>query len=315
MDQPLTKRPAAGATLAYLQCSAVTCGVLAQVLGGVSKTLGVKLHIVSTGASVSDEVTAMNSIIASKPAIVVLPGLAAQPICAQMKQLSAQGAAVATLGMDNVSQCGVKAAINGESSAELGGRLLADWVVMQKGSKANVVFYYTPELSFSPFEQHAFQAQLTKLCPSCTARFVDLPLAGYGTSAPGTVVSDLQSHPQTNVALFVSEEAASGLPAAMKTAGLTHVLTNGWGPEPANLQDIKSGGLTGGVGVDVVTMTWEAVDAAARIATGQALTAGEQQGIPPTQLLAQKDITFNPATGFLPYPNVAQRFATLWAAH
>ena len=274
--------------------------------------LGLKFQAVDAGASVTQETSAMNSIIALKPAVVVLPGVNASPLCSQIKQLVASGAAVGTFGMVGVSQCGVKAAINGEYSAELAGRLMADWVVATKGVKTNAAFYYTPELSFSPYVQRAFKTQLTKLCASCAVRDVDLPVATLGSTAPSMVVADLQRNPNTNVALFASDEAAIGLPAALRTANLTGVSTIGWGPTPVNLQDIKSGGETAAIGVDIPTMIWTTVDAAARIATKKPLTAGEQLGVPPSEILERQNITFNPAGGFLAYPDFAQRFMKLW---
>jgi ribose transport system substrate-binding protein len=315
VDSPLTKHLPAGATLSYLQCSAVTCALAGKAVQAAAKVLGLNYQAVPAGASVTAETSAMDSIIASKPKIVILPGLNASPLCSQIKQLTSSGAGVGTFGMVGAEQCGVKAAINGETSAELGGSLMADWVVVTKGANANVALYDTPELAFSPYVERGFTTQLAKLCPSCTVRDVDLSLTTYGSTAPSTVVSDLQSHPSSNVAVFVSEEAAIGLPAALRTASLTHVSTIGWGPEPANLEDIKSGGITAGIGVDIPTMIWTTVDAALRVATGQPLTSGEQLGVPPTQVLEQKDITFNPANGFAPYPDFAQRFIKIWTGH
>lgn len=311
---PLVKRPAAGGKLMYLQCSAVTCAEAAKLVRGGAQALGLTYQAVDAGASTTQETAAMNTIIAAKPMIVILPGINAQPLCSQIKQLVDAGVGVGTVGMVGVSKCGVKTEINGGASAELAGRLMADWVLATKGADANVVFYYTPELSFSPYAQSGFKKQFTKLCASCTIRFVDLSLTSYGSSAPSTVVSDLQSHRQTNTAVFVSLEAAIGLPAALKTAGL-NVSTIGWGAQPANLQDIKAGSLTAGIGVDIPTMFWTAIDGAARTVTHQPLTAAEKSGIPPTEVLERRDVTFDPAKGFAPYPDFAQRFARLWTKH
>ena len=50
---------------------------------------------------------------------------------------------------------------------------------------------------------------------------MDVPVATIGSSAPSRIVSDLQANPDTNVALFANFETATGLPAALRTAGIT----------------------------------------------------------------------------------------------
>ena len=107
-------------------------------------------------------------------------------------------------------------------------------------------------------------------------------------------------------------EAATGVPAALKTAGID-VLVDGFGPNPGNVQDLKAGKLHAGIGVDIGVMVFSQVDALARLVTGQPLTAGEQAGIPPIQIVEAKDIKTDPAKGYSAYPDFPARFGKLWA--
>jgi ribose transport system substrate-binding protein len=200
----------------------------------------------------------------------------------------------------------------GANLSQRNGTLLADWVIANEGAKANAVIYTLPALDISAPVQQAFQAEMTKQCPSCTVRAVPIDVATIGTTAPSTVVTDLQAHPGTNVAVFVSLSAAAGLPSAMKSAGITSVKTVGFGPTAGNLQDIKSGNLTAALDIDFPVSTWTAVDAAARLIEGGQPTASEQAGDVPEQFLSKQDITFNPNLGWSAYPDFAQRFAGLW---
>jgi ribose transport system substrate-binding protein len=125
-------------------------------------------------------------------------------------------------------------------------------------------------------------------------------------------VTDLPAHPAPTAGAFVGLEAAAGLPAALKSAGITSVKTVGFGPTAGNLQDIKDGNLTAGLAIDFPMSVWTAVDAAARLLEGAQPTASEQAGEVPEQFLEQKDITFNPTLGWSAFPNYAQRFAQLW---
>ena len=124
------------------------------------------------------------------------------------------------------------------------------------------------------------------VCPSCKVRHVDIPVGEIGKSAPSRVVSDLQAHPNTKVAVFGTAEAGTGLPAALKAAQLKVKLI-GWGPPPAILGYIKQGQWDAAVGVDGFTMLWAQIDALARMAAGEPVTAGQKQGLPPIQILTQ----------------------------
>ena len=101
---------------------------------------------------------------------------------------------------------------------------------------------------------------MENLCPECSVRVIDIPLSTVGNTAPNRIVSDLQQNPDTNMAIFATNEMAEGLPAAMKTAGIEDVETWGFGSTPANLQDIKEGGLTGALEIDLPVDVWTYVD-------------------------------------------------------
>ena len=311
VDQPLLKKPK-NATFAYLQCVTPICGLFASIIPLATKQLGIKLDVVKAGASAAELQSAMNSIIAKKPKAVLLPAVEPDNINTQLKELKAQGIPTSSNGIMHHEQYGITQAMFNTKTAEISGRLLAAKAVEDKGADANIVLYTTPELSFGPIIKGAFTPEITKLCSSCKVRYVDLPVATIGNAAPSRVVSDLQAHPKTNIAIYTTMEAATGVAAALKTAGID-VLVSGFGPNPGNIQDIKAGKLHAAVGLDLAVMLFSQVDAAARLSTNEPLTAGEKAGIPPIQVVEAADITTDPAKGYSAYPDFPARFAKLWA--
>ncbi len=317
VTQPLTKRPAAGAKYALLQCATPVCAQFAQLFGLASHELGVPLSIVKAGPTVTAQQAALSSIIAMKPAGVIVPGITPDTIQAQLHRLGAMHIPIVSIGVVNALHYGIAFdTVASPKTAVLNGKLMAAWLVLQKRASTNAVFYNTPELAFSPYEQQGFDAEMRTLCPSCQVRDVDLPVADIGNSAPSLVVSDLQAHPSTNATAFATAEAETGLPAALRVAGL-HMTVTGYAPPPAVLQYIKAGEITSGLGTDLPTAVFETVDALARLSTHEPLTHGEQQSLdgsaqPLNEFLEPKSIVFNPAMGFAAYPDFAQRFAKLW---
>jgi ribose transport system substrate-binding protein len=310
VDAPLKTKPT-GKTFAYLQCSTPACALFAQIAAPTQKLLGYKLKVVKAGASANEVQSAMDSIVSLKPAGVMLPAADPNQFLHQMQQLQETKVPVSANGIVDSEKYGLQVNFINNESDKLAGKLMADWAVAQGGGE--VAFYGVPELSFSPVIQRAFDAEMTAVCSSCKVRHVDIPVGEIGKSAPGRVVSDLQSHPNTKAAVFGTAEAGTGLPAALKAAQLK-VKLMGWGPPPAILGYIKDGQWDAALGVDGFTMLWAQVDALARMAAGEPVSEGEKKGLPPVQILTRKDITFDPTKGWQAYPDFAQRFAKLWGA-
>ena len=310
VDEPLKKKPT-GKTADYLQCVTPICGLFSTILPGAAAGLGMKLEVVKAGASADSLQGAMNTIISKSPDAVLFPAVEPDTINVQLKELKSKGIPTISNGIMNHQKYGITAAMFNTQTAQTAGKLMAAKAGEDKGADANIVLYTTPELSFGPIIKSTFAPQITKLCSACKVRYVDLPVATIGNQAPSRVVSDLQANPKTNIAIFTTMEAAGGLPAALKTAGLTP-LVSGFGPNPGNIQDIKAGKLHAAVGLDLGVMLWTMMDAAARLTTGQELTAGEKKGIPPIQVVEAADITTDPAKGYSAYPDFPARFAKLW---
>lgn len=313
VTEPLKKKLPAGSKISFLQCPTNICVFISSLLQPAADAMGIKLNVVKAGsASVTDMQSALSTIISGEPAGVVLAGVDLAQISPQLKELDDKGIPVATVGIIDAEKHDVDVAIQSNNAQELIGRLQASFAIRHRGDEANAVFYNTPELSFSSFQLKYFTEQMKELCADCEVRSTVLPLSTLATTATSAIISDLQSHPDTNVAIFPTPEAAQGLASALKTAGLD-VSTSIGAPTPSNLQDIRDGGLTAGLGTDIGVMTWMSVDALARLATGQELEGGDLAGIAPIQLLEKSDVTFDPTKGFSAYPDYQERFKKLWA--
>ncbi len=312
VTQPLVKHPPAGTRYALLQCATPVCALFAQLFEGATKVLGVQLTVVKAGPTVTAQQSAMSTIISEKPAGVIVPGISGDSAKTQLQQLKSMGIPIVSVGVVNAPQYGISFdTVANPAISILNGKLMAAWTVLQKRASTNAVFYATPELAFSPYEEQGFDHEMAALCPSCQVRNVVVPVADIGNSAPSLVVSDLQAHPSTNAAAFATEEAATGLPAALKVASL-HLTVTGYAPPPAVLDYIKAGQITSGLDTDLPVAVWETVDALARLSTHEPLVDAEKGGPPINEFLEQKDITFNPAMGWTGYPDFPARFAKLW---
>jgi ribose transport system substrate-binding protein len=310
VDKPLKAKPT-GKTVAYMQCSTPACAFFAQIIGPTQKLLGYKLKVVKAGPSANEVQVAMSSIVSLKPAAALLPASDPNQFLAQAKQLDDAKVPVSVNGVVDPEKYGFDNAFINNATDELAGKLMADWAVTATGG-GEVAFYGVPELSFTPIMEQSFKKEMGAVCSSCKVRQVDIPISAIGTSAPSRVVSDLQSHPNTKAIVFGNAETGTGLPSALRAANLK-VKIMGFGPPPAILGYIKHDQWDAGIGVDAPTMLWAQVDALARLIAGQPLTHGEQQGLPPIQILTKAD-GFDPTKLWTGYPDFATHFAKLWGA-
>lgn len=306
---PLKHAVPADAKFVYLQASDPIGALLGSLLEPAVRAAGGQFVAIPAGQTASSVQAAASSAIAMKPAVVLLPAFIPSQFGGKLKALREGGAQIVGAGMIGAKQYGIQFCDGCEEMNALDGRVMADWVVATKGANANAVFYTVPQLSFTPTMWTAFKDEMAKLCPGCTARNVPIDVATFGTTAPRTIVNDLQAHDGSNVAVFSTMDMAQGLPGAMSAAGLD-VSTIGGAPTPENLQDIKAGKLTAGVAIDLPTYAWTMVDAGARLMQGQEPEAGEIYS--PIQILERSDITFDPSRGFSGYPDYVQRFTALW---
>jgi ribose transport system substrate-binding protein len=306
LPRPLPK----GTTFGWLQCGDVVCAGLTGLFQAAVHAIGGRLVVVQADASTEGVQNAFSSLLAQKPAAILLPSTDPDTESAQIQQARAAGIPLVSTGIMDPQASGINAGTFGEQQAALAGTLLADWVV-SKSDTSNVVFYTTNELDFLTPEESAFRAELRRVCSGCQERTVDIPLADYGSTAPQLVVSDLESHPATALAVFGAGAAASGVLAALKVASIS-VPYIGFSLTPENLQDIKAGSMAAGLALDDPVLSWTMVDEAARLILKAPLSTLENQEIVPVQWLTPGNLHGNPSADWSGYPGYAARFTQLW---
>lgn len=301
-----------GAKIAYMDCGTPVCSVFWQLLEPAAQTMGVNLTRVKAGQSASSVSAAFDTVVAQEPTAVIVPGINVELWKSQLKELQEAEIPVVTTGVTGTEPYGVVAPQFAEATSEQQGRLMADYVAAELSDEANVAMYEVPELNFTAVVSAAFKEELESVCPKCSFRTVDIPVAELGNTAPNTIVSDLQANPETTVAVFGSDETETGLPAALTAAGI-EVETMGAAPTPTNLQYVKEGKETVALATDFPVLIWSLLDQAARESVGQELTGLQAEGLSSViQFLKKDDLQYDVSKGWTGYPDFAEKYAKLW---
>lgn len=301
-----------GAEIDYVDCGTPICALFWQILEPAAQTMGVKLERVKAGSAANTVTAAFDTVIAKEPAAVIVGSVTMELWSKQLKELQDKEIPVVTTGISDAEEFGVESPQASNANSERSGKLMAAYVVAEMaGEESNVVFYETPELSFTTILGESFQEEFEHLCPECSVRIAQVGIEELGNTAPNTVVSDLQANPDTNVAVFGTAEIEAGLPTALKSAGI-EIETLGSSPGPAELQYLKEGKSTAVLGFDLPVLTWTLLDQAAREIAGQELSGPEAEGLGVLQFLRQEDVQYDVSKGWSGYPEFAEKFAELW---
>jgi ribose transport system substrate-binding protein len=301
-----------GDEIDYVDCGTPICALFWEILQPAAQTMGVKLERVKAGSAANTVASAFDTVIAKEPAAVIVGSVTMELWSKQLKELQDKEIPVVTTGISDAEEFGIESPQASNANSERSGKLMAAYVVGEMaGEESNVVFYETPELSFTTILAESFQAEFEKLCPECSVRIAKVGIEELGNTAPNTVVSDLQANPDTNVAVFGTAEIEAGLPSALKAAGI-EIETLGSSPGPAELQYLKEGKSTAVLGFDLPVLTWGLIDQAAREIVGQKLTGLEAEGIGVSQFLTKEDVQYDVSKGWTGYPEFAEMFAELW---
>jgi ribose transport system substrate-binding protein len=127
---------------------------------------------------------------------------------------------------------------------------------------------------------------------------------------PDRVVSYLRSHPKVTHVVFSLGLLNVGVPAALKTAGITgkHIVVNVG--DAQNYQYIQSGLTDGAMALNSHELAWIQIDALARHFTGQSMDVDQQAALP--NMLVTKD-NLPSADGDFPLVQDYQaQFKALW---
>lgn len=311
VDATLPQPPSTGLVFGWLQCSSSVCAQLTTFFQAAADVLHGKLLVVKSGPSSQELQTAMSSLVEQHPDAILLPSVQPQTLGTQIANAKKAGIPMLSTGIMDPTGAGLDGGTFGKPTAVLAGQLLADYVVAKHGDSARVVFYTTPELDFLTPLEAAFRDELEVVCPGCKERTVNVPIATYGTTAPGLIVSDLQAHPDTDVAVIGAAAAASGLVSALKVAGI-HVPFTGFSLTPSNLQDITAGSMEAGLGLDYPVIAWTMIDEALRLVQSAQLTTAEATGTTVVQWLTADNLHGDFAAGWTGYPDYQQKFKALW---
>lgn len=190
--------------------------------------------------------SAIESALAEKPDAVLLNGLLREQFAAQIPKAIEAGIPLIPTVTPGVPEEGVYPVIDTNVEHEVMGTLITQALLADAeaaGTAAHVLQLTAPAIAvyLKPFDDAAAKEIKTK-CPKCTHELLenDLPDILGGTYTKG-VVSYLQRNPDINYILADADGLATGLPAALKQAGLHDIKIFGVSASKVQIDELRAG--------------------------------------------------------------------------
>jgi ribose transport system substrate-binding protein len=310
VTQPVGKAIPKGKKIDFILCGVQSCKDLADFFTEAAKELGWQVKQIATQGTPESVQAAYEQAVRDKPDAVVASGFPRAVYAKQLAQLKAAGIPVIQSNADDVTGDGISLLKNGPKDVGVQGEMLASWVVSNSGAKADTVYFDLPAYTILKPVKDSFAAKYKEWCDGCALDNVDVPITAVGKDMPDRVVSYLRSHPKVTHVVFSLGLLNVGVPAALKTAGITgkHIVVNVG--DAQNYQYIQSGLTDGAMALNSHETAWLQADALARHFTGQSMAVGQKAALP--NMLVTKDNLPSADGDFPIVEDYEKQFKALW---
>ncbi len=264
ISTPLPRKPPTGKHIVFLSCSQPTCPPFALGLQPAAKALGWTVSTISYQPTPEAEVAALETAIREKPSGIFVTGLARAVIQSALKQAQAAHIPVVDGYTLNTVQSPIIANIANGPSLNFAPMAVAAWVASDTKCKGDVADFTIKSYPILAHDTAVFESTLKHLCPSVTIKQINAQATDVGTKIPGYVTTALQADPNIKVASFAFGSMTLGVPAAMKSAGVSAQLVGYGADAPTNVQSVKLGAESAETGFGLPYGGWRVIDAFAR---------------------------------------------------
>ncbi len=257
-------------------------------------------------------VSALKDALALKPVAVVFSGVPDVVWKSVLPAYQKAGVAIIPIAVGSTNITGpVKACLDCASDTAMAGKLLANWVVADSNGSGKLLIATAPDIGAFTDMTAAIKSTLSSGCDGCSQKELDLTVAQLtGGGATPAIVSALQRDTSIDYVSLADGAYITGLPAALKAAGINKVKIVGSSPSLADLQGLVTGDTSAWTLLPAQILGWMAVDVALRTSAGLPVFP-DGGGVPQGLLTAQNIGTPNQHSSDLP-KDIPAQFKALW---
>jgi ribose transport system substrate-binding protein len=311
ITKPIGKPVPTGKKVVFISCGVAACEAQGDIIKQGAADLGWTATTIGTDGSPEQLQNAFETALRQGADAIILNAVNRASVSKQLEKAKQEGVAFVTSSSVDKTGDGILANVAGtDNSAKIGENMAAQIVADSKG-KANTLYVNISAFQILQALGDQFKSSYAQYCSSCQYASLDIPITSLGKDAPDRIVSYLRSHPQVNyVVLSVSNALGSGLPAALRAAGLADkVKIVGQSGDSQTFQDLQAKSFNSIVPYDYYTVDYLMLDALARHFAG----APAQNALPPLWIVTPENMPAEATKGLFPVvPSYRDEFKKLW---
>jgi ribose transport system substrate-binding protein len=224
ITQKIEKPIPSGKVVDFVHCSVPACTGQVPFLEEAAEAVGWKAVSINSGLTAESIKNAWEQVIENEPDAVIsdaTPVSAYAPQLAKLKQLGIPVVNQFSSGDPTGANGIITPPIAGNDYFNTAGEALAKYVLDKSTEPPDVAIFLTSAYPNNTLMAEGFKAEMTKNCQECEVDLVQVPVTSIGTSAlPQTISSYYQANPDVEWGYPAWNDLVSGLPAAMRSAGL-----------------------------------------------------------------------------------------------
>lgn len=311
VSTPLTAQPPKGKTFVWMQCDAPQCALITDFMKEATAAVGWNLKTINfQTADPATLVSGLEQALQLNPAAVSLVGLPYAVWQSVIPDYEKAGVPIIPMFTSDVPLSKtVPTNIAGPDMDRTWGKIIGNWFVSDSKGQGRAELVTSPELAPTNYFHEGFLDAVHANCPACQITELSLSYADVAAGkAPASIVSALQQHPDVNYLISAEQANDTGVPEALKAAGLTNLKLAGSSAEKSEEAAVESGELAAITPTATNFGAWLAVDAALRYSLGMP----QLQNVPINTMLITKDSGFTPSVSFDEPTDWKEQFKSLW---
>jgi ABC-type sugar transport system substrate-binding protein len=262
-------KPKPGATLYLVNCLVSEgCTNFEASVKAAAAEIGYKVDVCSGSTAVQIS-SCFQSGVNAKPTAILCTGcsnLANGPDFAAVK--AAHIPLITAFSGDNPPSSAVTTDIAGGLHTYDAGVQLAQGVIARSNGNANIIFFTDKEYASEIATTNGFNTEIAK-CTTCKVKYITYSVATMQTTLPTQVVAVIQQNPTVNWYAGPNDGVAAAAAQAVRQTGKTSIQTASVYGYTPNLQLVRTGAQAFDIMHSHSEWGWAAVDAAARVYSGQ----------------------------------------------
>jgi ribose transport system substrate-binding protein len=310
VTQAITKPIPKGKTVYFIPCGAnAECQQEGQIVKQAADLLGWKTVILPNDGTPQQSKAAFDQVVRAKADAVLYTAIPQATFQSEIPALKANNTAVITCCVTDPVGSGVDFNIDDPTQGAQVGQLQAAFVASDSKCKStDSVVVNIPDFAILANGVANYKSSLAKYCPGANVAQLDVALADIA-NASTNITSYVRSHPSVKYVVASTDGLTTGVPAALKAAGLTSVKLFGQGATPTNIQYLHSGQQIADVAFPYNEVMWAMVHAAAQHAAGDPITPSVA---PPQWLLTPSNAPNTSAAIFPVVQDYQAQYKALW---